>query len=139
VTVEVERHDDARMAEQFLDHLGRQPAAPATVRLMRHKRDMATFSVTKTMPLHGLQIRARRFDSGRGHQPAKRRATAGKPVRSSRFAKRGWLCYRPGCRGNGLFPGSSVVEQPAVNRLVAGSNPARGANKIGVSEGPHGP
>ena len=26
-----------------------------------------------------------------------------------------------------LFPGSSVVEQPAVNRLVAGSNPARGA------------
>jgi hypothetical protein len=27
-----------------------------------------------------------------------------------------------------LFPGSSVVEQPAVNRLVAGSNPARGAN-----------
>src|SRR6202050_423646 len=28
------------------------------------------------------------------------------------------------------FPGSSVVEQPAVNRLVAGSNPARGANTI---------
>src|SRR5262249_1273454 len=27
----------------------------------------------------------------------------------------------------GVFPGSSVVEQPAVNRLVAGSNPARGA------------
>ena len=26
-----------------------------------------------------------------------------------------------------LLPGSSVVEQPAVNRLVAGSNPARGA------------
>ena len=26
-----------------------------------------------------------------------------------------------------LVPGSSVVEQPAVNRLVAGSNPARGA------------
>ena len=26
-----------------------------------------------------------------------------------------------------LFPGSSAVEQPAVNRLVAGSNPARGA------------
>src|SRR5690606_6713624 len=25
------------------------------------------------------------------------------------------------------FPGSSAVEQPAVNRLVAGSNPARGA------------
>src|SRR5215475_5409074 len=29
-----------------------------------------------------------------------------------------------------LFPGSSVVEQPAVNRLVAGSNPARGANSL---------
>ena len=27
-----------------------------------------------------------------------------------------------------LIPGSSAVEQPAVNRLVAGSNPARGAN-----------
>ena len=26
-----------------------------------------------------------------------------------------------------IFPGSSVVEQAAVNRLVAGSNPARGA------------
>ena len=28
-----------------------------------------------------------------------------------------------------LFLGSSVVEQPAVNRLVAGSNPARGAKR----------
>ena len=27
-----------------------------------------------------------------------------------------------------LFRGSSVVEQPAVNRLVVGSNPTRGAN-----------
>jgi hypothetical protein len=26
-----------------------------------------------------------------------------------------------------VVPGSSAVEQPAVNRLVAGSNPARGA------------
>lgn len=26
-----------------------------------------------------------------------------------------------------MFPGSSVVEQAAVNRLVAGSSPARGA------------
>ena len=26
-----------------------------------------------------------------------------------------------------LFPGSSVVEQAAVNRLVGGSNPSRGA------------
>jgi|SRR6476646_7557095 hypothetical protein len=30
-----------------------------------------------------------------------------------------------------LIPGSSVVEQAAVNRWVAGSNPARGANQIG--------
>jgi hypothetical protein len=29
-----------------------------------------------------------------------------------------------------VFPGSSAVEQPAVNRLVAGSNPARGAKQI---------
>ncbi len=27
-----------------------------------------------------------------------------------------------------LFPDSSVVEQPAVNRRVVGSNPTRGAN-----------
>ena len=31
-----------------------------------------------------------------------------------------------------LFPGSSAVEQPAVNRLVAGSNPARGAKHYQV-------
>src|SRR5215467_1747576 len=33
---------------------------------------------------------------------------------------------RSGC-ARALVPGSSAVEQPAVNRLVAGSNPARGA------------
>src|SRR5258708_724647 len=39
------------------------------------------------------------------------------------------LCYtQPGAKHwFALFLGSSVVEQPAVNRLVAGSNPARGA------------
>src|SRR3954469_4988489 len=36
-------------------------------------------------------------------------------------------CYRPSAINAAPFPGSSVVEQPAVNRLVAGSNPARGA------------
>jgi hypothetical protein len=43
-----------------------------------------------------------------------------------RVAKRRdpWVCT--------LFRGSSAVEQPAVNRLVAGSNPARGA-KITLS------
>ncbi len=30
---------------------------------------------------------------------------------------------------NLIFPGSSAVERPAVNRLVAGSIPARGALK----------
>jgi hypothetical protein len=34
-----------------------------------------------------------------------------------------------------LFLGSSVVEQPAVNRLVAGSNPARGAKLYAVDAG----
>ena len=38
----------------------------ATVGLMRHRRDMQAFFARKTTPLHGLQIRARRFDSGRG-------------------------------------------------------------------------
>ena len=42
------------------------------------------------------------------------------------------LCYRPDLPSAGVFPGSSVVEQPAVNRLVAGSNPARGANNFNV-------
>lgn len=39
------------------------------------------------------------------------------------------FCYSLGAFGkaDGLFRGSSAVEQPAVNRLVAGSNPARGA------------
>ncbi len=51
----------------------------------------------------------------------------GKQSRSSDFANRKGLCYRPVAEAPALFPGSSVVEQPAVNRLVAGSNPARGA------------
>src|SRR6516162_10274241 len=42
------------------------------------------------------------------------------------------LCYTLAacehlCR---LFLGSSAVEHPTVNRMVAGSNPARGANQI---------
>jgi hypothetical protein len=44
-----------------------------------------------------------------------------------RFAKLKLVCYRHPRSNEPLFPGSSVVEQPAVNRLVAGSNPARGA------------
>ena len=52
-------------------------------------------------------------------------ARSPKPLQNftSMLCNRRQLCYsRP------AFPGSSVVEQPAVNRLVAGSNPARGAN-----------
>ena len=42
-------------------------------------------------------------------------------------SRRGFVIgNRVGARA-AVFPGSSAVEQPAVNRLVAGSNPARGA------------
>ena len=41
------------------------------------------------------------------------------------FARLAWFCYSR--TRLGAFPGSSAVEQPAVNRSVAGSNPARGA------------
>lgn len=44
-----------------------------------------------------------------------------------RFANRIPVAIRRLVHTRALFPGSSVVEQPAVNRLVAGSNPARGA------------
>ena len=44
-----------------------------------------------------------------------------------RFASRSGFVIATLAKRFALFPGSSVVEQPAVNRLVAGSNPARGA------------
>src|SRR3954467_8316774 len=55
---------------------------------------------------------------------------------SFRFASPGGFVIRSPARKHcfALFLGSSVVEQPAVNRLVAGSNPARGANKLLFSE-----
>ncbi len=42
----------------------------------------------------------------------------------------------PGGEGcyNRAFLGSSVVERPAVNRVVAGSNPARGANPAPIAQ-----
>ncbi len=49
------------------------------------------------------------------------------------LCKGGRLCYRRGAEASTVFPGSSVVEQPAVNRLVAGSNPAPGANNASCS------
>ena len=60
-------------------------------------------------------------------------------VASTRFAKQAGFVIGPLCRSIGMFPGSSVVEQPAVNRLVAGSNPASGINKFGNYAGPSGP
>jgi hypothetical protein len=45
------------------------------------------------------------------------------------------LLYATRARKLLLFPGSSVVEQPAVNRLVAGSNPARGAKRFQLLSG----
>src|SRR5262252_1708714 len=55
------------------------------------------------------------------------------PSQESRLQFTKWLgaaaagCYDP-CRDPWLFRGSSAVEQPAVNRLVVGSNPTRGAS-----------
>src|SRR6266436_1255242 len=63
---------------------------------------------------NGLQIRVQRFDSASGLH-----GTPSRPV----FRVVGWA----------LIPGSSVVEQAAVNRWVDGSNPSRGAKwKQGV-------
>ena len=93
-------------------------------------------------PCIQVQFRAwprQNFSEGWPHQPP--RATTGRPAQAKprrtprnfrRFAafKAGpALLYALRAR-EVLFPGSSAVEQPAVNRLVAGSNPARGANKI---------
>ena len=54
------------------------------------------------------------------------------PVRASKFCGMQKTLANPFCPCYKLLrckviPGSSVVEQAAVNRLVAGSNPARGA------------
>lgn len=56
------------------------------------------------------------------------------------LARAGYLCYRHGAsrsnsKQDGLIRGSSAVEQPAVNRLVVGSNPTRGAIFLFVQPG----
>ena len=66
----------------------------------------------------GLQIRVPRFNSGRGLQPL-----------LLALCKAGGLCYRPDVNPD-LFPGSSAVERSTVNRMVACSNQARGANTL---------
>src|SRR5262245_59705097 len=60
------------------------------------------------------------------HQPKRWRRRARLPALHALQTRPGFVIGPVAV--NGLFPGSSVVEQPAVNRLVAGSNPARGAN-----------
>ena len=109
----------------------------------------------------GLQNRLPRFNSGRGLQAfAAPQLRPGKPLirgcRAVALAKAGVTgfigasCFqsrRGFVIGNrayaewaSSFPGSSAVEQPAVNRLVAGSNPARGATPSqiqGIGLGAH--
>src|ERR1700733_9861186 len=78
---------------------------------------------------NGLQNRVPRFNSGRGLQPSLARRVKGWSGRALRaFIAGPALLYALAAQRGAVFPGSSVVEQPAVNRLVAGSNPARGAN-----------
>ncbi len=59
---------------------------------------------------------------------------AGENVAAAR--ERAWRSARNLLRGatltDRLFRGSSAVEQPAVNRLVVGSNPTRGANVLDI-------
>ena len=100
----------------------------------------------------GLQNRLPRFNSGRGLQLSPNSASDPPSWlrRKDWLRRKGWLrpkgwdrsaaafsaglrlsmrqrlCYMA-VRASRLFPGSSAVEQPAVNRLVAGSNLAWGA------------
>jgi hypothetical protein len=70
------------------------------------------------MPAADTRCRHCRIETGRriGSRRTHLALGNGKPV-----------CYRRLLPLMRMVPGSSVVEQPAVNRLVAGSNPARGA------------
>src|SRR5580692_8780069 len=76
---------------------------------------------------------ARRSPTGEGERATVGKLAQAKPRQAARdfhrfvaFKARPALLYALRARQL-LFPGSSAVEQPAVNRLVAGSNPARGA------------
>ena len=103
--------------------------------LDRHRRftDMSSQGLVAEWLRRGLQILAPRFDSGRGLQKISSQIvhnqTAGVWASAIFYAiglgnMLNALLYG---QLRALFLGSSVVEQPAVNRLVAGSNPARGA------------
>jgi hypothetical protein len=83
---------------------------------------------------NGLQNRVPRFNSGRGLQtfPTALNPHVWAYLKSLESALAAFkpeppLLYALAREPEALFPGSSAVEQPAVNRLVAGSNPARGA------------
>src|SRR5437762_196783 len=75
----------------------------------------------------GLQIRVCRFDSGPGLH--RLRDIGGPCMVGNALSKH--RAFAPGAYRAGvrlLIRGSSAVEQSAVNRSVAGSNPAPGAN-----------
>ena len=83
-------------------------------------------AVSAWRPIPGRPLRHRaegRPGEAAGHPGTGKLALSAllKPVR---------LCYSNELAASAaVFPGSSAVEQPAVNRLVAGSNPARGAKQ----------
>src|SRR5262249_55232658 len=81
------------------------------------------------------RARPRRCEAGceRGARAAVR--VGKRPVWDADFmlCKPKSLCYRRTLAR--VVPGSSAVEQPAVNRLVAGSNPARGAKISRMNSG----
>ena len=92
-------------------------AEPLAGRALDGPNRVANSSADPDGPNRAVTTGAQTADLPAVLQPA---AAAG--ANGSRFVIRGTLLAP--------FPGSSVVEQPAVNRLVAGSNPARGANLL---------
>jgi hypothetical protein len=108
-------------------HAGSIPAVASNLRAYSTSVGKPAF-VSRRLPAEAL-AKAGCIDSGRsgGLQLRQMRAFGAHGSELSRLCKAVGLCYEAPCRSTGLFPGSSVVEQPAVNRLVAGSNPARGA------------
>jgi hypothetical protein len=91
---------------------------------------------TETLPDVGVQapLRVFRVVSGLPRESCRAVASAKAGAMGFRipraFKGRQALLYAFRVREVLSFPGSSAVEQPAVNRLVAGSNPARGAKYI---------
>ena len=98
---------------------------------LTHYKDPPRWGHVAEWLRNGLQNRVPRFNSGRGLQASSwQSARIGFRRRISRFASSGPFVIGQGGSVPPLLPGSSAVEQPAVNRLVAGSNPARGASSF---------